>query len=259
MYGEPGKTSAGAHRFARIDVTPAYRQVFEAVEGALLRGELQPGDPLPSEMALAAQLGVNRSTAREGLRLLEESGLVERSGRRRLFAAIPGEETLSTRASRALLLRKVRFRELWQLLMALEPAAAALAASAANEDDLQALEANVRATAAVVERGESFVRLDSAFHTLVAQATHNTAWPLTHEPVATLIFPAMDRLLPRLPWAGDRLLEAHRRIVAAIAARDADTAARWMRRHIEDFARGCELAGLDMDDPVGLASSETSA
>jgi DNA-binding GntR family transcriptional regulator len=65
-----------------------------------------------------------------------------------------------------------------------------------------------------------------------------------------LLFPAIERMLPRLEQAGARLLEAHGRIIDALKAGDARVAGDWMRRHIKDFRRGYILAGFDPSDPV---------
>jgi DNA-binding GntR family transcriptional regulator len=47
-----------------------------------------------------------------------------------------------------------------------------------------------------------------------------------------------------------RLLAAHRNILDALKSGDAATAEEWMKRHIEDFRRGYELANLDIDTPI---------
>lgn len=237
-------------QFTRLDLTPAYRVVFETIEREILQGRLKPGDRLPSETALADQLGVHRSTTREGLRLLEQSGLVQRRSGRRLFAAVPRQDELATRASRALILQQVTFNELWQLLMALEPAAAAIASATITEEEIATLEENLARTREMVAAGRSFTDLDLEFHAVIARATRNRAWLLAREPAAMLLFPANELMLPHLPHAGRRLVEAHARIVAALKAGDASVAEEWMRKHIVDFRRGYEMAGLSLDDPV---------
>ncbi len=50
--------------------------VFERIVGNILEGRLAPGDALPSERVLAAQLGVNRNALREALKRLEQLRLV---------------------------------------------------------------------------------------------------------------------------------------------------------------------------------------
>ncbi|MCR9219669.1 MAG: FCD domain-containing protein [Alphaproteobacteria bacterium] len=236
----------------KLAVSPTYRVVAETIEREIMEGRLLPGDRLPSETALADQLGVNRSTAREGLRLLEQTGLVVRKSGRRLHAAIPGHEELSTRASRALLLQKVTFTDLHQLLMVLEPSAAALAAKAISEADLKALEENVARTDRAVQAGESesVTQLDLEFHDIVGAAIGNPAWLLAREPAAKLMFPAAAPMINALPQASRRLVEAHRRIFEALRDGDASEAELWMRKHVIDFKRGYELAGLSLDQPV---------
>jgi DNA-binding FadR family transcriptional regulator len=63
-----------------VSADPAARRVSEVVHERLrrqiLEGELAPGDPVPSERALADELGVNRHAIREALKRLEQAGLV---------------------------------------------------------------------------------------------------------------------------------------------------------------------------------------
>lgn len=238
-------------RFAKLGLAPAYRVVFETIEEEILSGRLKPGERLPSETSLADQLGVNRSTAREGLRLLEETGLVRREEGRRLFAAIPRQEDLSSRASRALVLQHVSFRELWEVLMVTEPGGAALAAERIRSDQVAALEDNLTRTEEAVRNGQGFTQLDMEFHALIAEAAGNRAWLLAREPAALLLFPAMDHMAPHLPQSGLRLVEAHGKVLAALKAGKADVASDWMRKHIADFRRGYNMAGIDIDLPVG--------
>ena len=253
--GEPDGAQQTDTRFSAVESTPTYRLVFESIERAILEGRLRLGDRLPTESELSAQFGVHRSTTREGLRLLEQSGLAERGDGRRLYAAAPRAGDLSTRASRALLLQRVTFDELWALLHAIEPAAAGEAARAIGPGQIAALEANVQATRAAVEAGEILTAWDIEFHALVAEATGNIAWQLAREPAAMLLFPANERMLPKLPGAGHRLVTAHAAILEALKAGSVADAVLWMRRHIEDFRRGWLVAGLDPGATVGEESA----
>lgn len=56
---------------------PMWQQVADHVRGQILDGTYQPGQPLPSEEALAAEFGVSRPTIREGIKTLAAEGLVE--------------------------------------------------------------------------------------------------------------------------------------------------------------------------------------
>jgi GntR family transcriptional repressor for pyruvate dehydrogenase complex len=65
------------HTLQPVQVPKAAQLVADAVRARILRGDLVPGDRLPSEAALTAQYGVSRPTLREALRLLEAQELLE--------------------------------------------------------------------------------------------------------------------------------------------------------------------------------------
>jgi GntR family transcriptional repressor for pyruvate dehydrogenase complex len=64
--------------FATIPKVDLADAVVDRVRDAILGDELEPGALLPSERDLAVQLGVNRTTVREGLARLEHLGLLDR-------------------------------------------------------------------------------------------------------------------------------------------------------------------------------------
>jgi DNA-binding FadR family transcriptional regulator len=232
-------------RIERLTPAPAYQAVSRTLERLIVSGQLKQGEALPSETELAGRFGVNRSTVREGIRQLEAQGLLRREGRKRLLVSRPGQAELAPRASRAMLLEQVTFRELWEVALALEPLAAGLAAERHHQELLQRLEANLEETAAVVAAGRSPVALDMEFHSLVAAATLNRALILAREPIGLLLYPACQAIGPQLPQTG--LVEAHRQVVAAIGRRDRAAAAAWMTEHITDLRCAWELARLDLD------------
>lgn len=237
--------------FERINTAPAYQLVAEAIEREILSGRIRIGEHIGTETQLVQQLGVNRSTVREGIRLLEQSGLLVRDSRRRLLAAVPGQEELANRISRALVLQQVSFRELWEGTRSTEPALAELAAQRAPADLVAQLAANISATASALDDPEQLLQLDIEFHSLVAQASGNRILMLAREPMSLLAAKATELLFAELSQAPAQLLEAHTRIYEAIRDGDQAEARAWMRRHIESFRRGFELAELDFERPVG--------
>lgn len=63
-------------RIAGVDTRPLRQQIADALQRAILNGEMQPGEAL-IETDIAAKLGVSRAPVREALQLLSNSGLVE--------------------------------------------------------------------------------------------------------------------------------------------------------------------------------------
>jgi DNA-binding FadR family transcriptional regulator len=229
----------------RSSTSPAYKLVSDAIERLILQGGLKTGDVLPSETALALQFGVNRSTVREGIRALEQNGLVRREGGKKLFASRPRHADTAAQVSRAMLLHDVTFLNLWETIAALEPVAAALATERATEAEIAALDDNLERTRRSLANRESLTDLDIEFHHLVALAAHNPALLLSREPLSHLFYPAFYQVMDRLN-ARARLLSAHTRIVDCIRRRDVAQARSWMDKHIVDFRRGYELADLDI-------------
>ena len=241
--------------FEKLRGVPAYRLVVEALREDILSGRIKPGERIPSETSLAAQLGVNRSTVREGMRLLEEAGFViHRPGGKRRYAAEPprplGEAAADADVAPAL--RAITFIEYWEICMALEPTAAALAARRAVPADIAALAENLERTREAVRTRQNVTQLDRDFHSLVATAAHNRALLAVAYPLRRGIFyPALEAVMERMN-ANDRLLVAHETIFDAIRFHDEARAREWMEKHIVDFRRGYELANLDITSLVAL-------
>ena len=249
---------ASAVHLDRIDSAPGYRRVALALEEQILSGRLKAGDLLPTEGELADQLGVHRSTIREGIRALESAGLVKRAGAKRLMISVPDRREVIRSVTRALGLGGITFPELWELMMEMEPAIVRLAAGRLSPELERQLRDNLRRTEEQLYDDEALVELDIDFHRLLAEATRNRALALQAESIGQLLHSATDQLYRRSPRARFRLLEAHRHVVNALAAGDAKTAEEWMRKHIQDFRRGYIVAGMDFKGPIRFQSKSAS-
>jgi len=203
---------------------------------------VRAGDALPSETDLARQFGVNRSTIREAIRELEVHGLLGRGrGEKRLRVTRPEPRRVSSGVSRALALHDVTFLELWEAMMAIEPAAAEYAAarrSAAQLHDLTRASARFKRAANDTDAAVAAV-VD--FFTAVATASGNQVLALSQAPLNLLLAPALTRIVERVPQARSRIMEAQGKITAAIKLRKCEQARIWMEKHIRDFKRGHEL------------------
>ena len=243
-------------RFRSLARQPAYKAVSGVMEQHILSGELKPGTPLPPEQELAAQFGVNRSTIRESIRLLEQEGLLERRQGRRLFVVLPGLFDLAPRALRSLVLHQVTFEELWEVAVVVEPEAARLAASRADDADLREIDDNLAAAAGTVGRkpGATDIQrhweLDAEFHALIARASKNRSLMMARESFSLLYRPLATLLQRVLPQSAVRNLDAHRQIALALRARDTQRAQEWTRKHLVDFRNGFLQAGLPIDAPA---------
>jgi GntR family transcriptional regulator, transcriptional repressor for pyruvate dehydrogenase complex len=236
--------------FERLRPRPAYELVAEAIEHQILSGRMRPGDPIGTESALVRQFGVNRSTVREGIRLLEQSGLIAREASRRLYVAVPHYHQLATRMSRALILQQVTFRELWHTSRALEPACVDQAMDNATEEDCAALAGNIAKMRDVQHDAGAVGELDAQFHKLIGKAAHNRVLLLAKEPSGMLIRPVTAFIISKHPRGIPRIIEAHQKILEALQRRDKAAGQLWVNRHLNDWKVGFELSGMNLDDPV---------
>jgi DNA-binding FadR family transcriptional regulator len=246
--------------FGKLKVAPAYRVVFDTIEKLIMSGKLSPGDTLPTETELAEQFNINRSTLREGIRLLEQNGLVVRGAAKRLTISAPQIVDIASRTSRALILHDVTFRELWETYMILEPALAKLAAANANANakTIAELEGNLDQMIKSSDDADRFFELDNQFHSLIAEAANNRPLLLAREPISILMMPAAHAILPRLNTY-DRVIQAHTHILDAIRTNDEKKAQEWMRKHTADFQRGYLSLGFTADERLVDFGVQTNA
>src|ERR687889_808968 len=73
-----------------------FRQLADLLRGQIESGELGPGDPLPSELRLAQEYGISRTTVRQAIAQLRTEGLVSVERPRGTFVRIPEEVQLIT-------------------------------------------------------------------------------------------------------------------------------------------------------------------
>jgi DNA-binding FadR family transcriptional regulator len=233
--------------FARLLIEPAYRKVAAVIGERILSRSLREGERLPPETELARQFGVNRSTVREALRELESRGLLQRRpGSKLMSVSRPQHAAVAQGVSHALLLHDVTVQHLWEALTLLEPPLAEAAARARTAADLEELALAIRTfgepaadTADTVDRTAEVFRC-------IARAAHNPVLGLAQEPMLQLLEPSLRIMIDKVPQARTRIAIAQRRLLEALEARDEPAARDWMARHIRDFRKGYEIAGIDL-------------
>lgn len=229
---------------------PLYRQIYQLLEKQILTNELSVGDVIPAEQTLADNLQVHRSSIREALRLLEENGLVERKlGGKKLTVRSPDRNRLCIRISNTLILEEVTFNEIYEAIRIMDAEVAVLAAEKISPTLLEKIAENLRQTEINLEDNDALLELDFEFHNLVIEATCNRVLQLNRLGMKQLYYPAVNRLI-KTTKVRHRLLEAHRQIYEGLKNHDPEHTKAWVLKHTDDFKRGFEVAGLDLNSPV---------
>ncbi|WP_094362684.1 FadR/GntR family transcriptional regulator [Enemella dayhoffiae] len=212
--------------------------VVTAIRDRILRQRLPVGHRLPSEVELAAELGVGRVAVREALRLLERDGLVEvrRGVTGGVFVRHPELGQVSDVISLLFATRSTTIAEWVEFRLLLEPTAAELAARHATAEQREVFA--VHAAAAGVD-----LAYVPDLHLAVAEASGNSVLAVSLE---SLRRPFTEHFRPRLISEADleATSAAHIRISERILAGDAPGARRAMTRHLTGYRDYMEQRGL---------------
>ncbi|MFJ6558497.1 FadR/GntR family transcriptional regulator [Streptomyces sp. NPDC091412] len=207
-------------------------EAIEKIKGMIVSGALRPGDRLPKESELAAELGLSRNSLREAVRALS---LI------RILDVRQGDGTYVTSLDPQLLLEALGFvvdfhrddtmLEFLAVRRILEPAATAMAASRISEEQLDVLEARLDALGGDPSV-EELVACDLEFHRGIGRGCGNSVLcslldGLSGPATRARVWRGLDRR-----DAVGRTLREHRAILGALRDRDAEAARSWATVHI---------------------------
>jgi GntR family transcriptional regulator, transcriptional repressor for pyruvate dehydrogenase complex len=227
--------------FERVHPPTTFEETVERLGTAIRLGLLSPKSRLPAERDLADELGISRSTLRQAITTLVQSGhLVSRRGRSGgtfvadeppLAQDHPGGPVSSDEA-----------RAVLDYRLAVETGVLVLAAERATPDDLGRLDELTRKMAeAEGARFNAYRRADVRFHIGLAEACHSPRLVAAMTEVQGHMTDLIERIAhPDVVLA--RANEQHRRLVALLRRADVGAAVQLMREH----CAGTEhiLAGL---------------
>ena len=219
--------------------------VAEHIRRCIVAGGLKPGDALPTEIELARQLGVGRSSVREAVKALEALGVVTmRPGIGPFvgdFSLDPSFDSLAYGTG----LDLEELRHALDIRRVLEIGLADRTVDAATPEQIRQLGGVLRHWRRAVERGEYNLDDDGSLHGLLYVQIGNPLFARTVEAFWAAYCPALA-LVPltnRDELVAD--LARHERIVAALVARDAEALRQALLAHYAvTEARIAAAAGL---------------
>ena len=224
--------------FDPVQTATTLEETVERLGTAIRLGLLGPGDRLPPERDLAEQLGIARSTLRQALMSLTESGhLIAQRGRGGgtfVSAAPPLAE-----ASRADL-QEGHWREVLDQRIAVEVGTVVLASERARPEDLARLHAHVE-TMRAVEDFPAYRRADTFFHLGLAEAAGSARLLAAMTELQGQMSELIGHIAHPAPVLA-RSNEQHADLVAALERRDGWAAAQIVREHLNGTEQ--VLAGL---------------
>jgi GntR family transcriptional regulator, transcriptional repressor for pyruvate dehydrogenase complex len=199
-------------------------EAIEKIKQMIISGRVRPGEKLPREADLAAELGLSRNSLREAVKALSLINVLD---------VRQGDGTYATSLAPSLLLEALSFivdfhrddtvLEFLEIRRILEPAATALAAARMPDEDRVELGKVLDAADARAPVDE-FVAADMEFHRLIAVGSGNSVLASLVDNISVPTARAREWRGMTEPRAQERTLAEHRAIYQAIMNRDPDLA-----------------------------------
>jgi GntR family galactonate operon transcriptional repressor len=229
-------------------------QVVNELGFRILHGVIRPGETLDPD-ALVKDFDVSRTVVREALKVLSAKGLVD--ARPRLGTYVTERSRWQLFDNDVMVWRSqdgsdpLLFLELGEVRQIIEPAAAKMAATRRNDDQLASIEAALIDLESTWDReNEDHVEADLRFHRAVLAASGNELLE-QFEGVLEPALQARDLLASQNLHRGD-FLGMHRAVFLAIQAQDPTSAKERMQHLMEEAAKDTEL--ILGRDPEGQAA-----
>jgi DNA-binding FadR family transcriptional regulator len=229
--------------------------VQERLKDYITNNHLQPGDPLPAEAQLAADLGVSRGSVREAIKSLESLGIVEVRHGSGIYVRRFNFDSIFNLLSYGVIFEPSRINEILQIRKWLEEAAIADVCEKITADRIAEIEDLLARWEVKARRNESVDDEDRAFHRMLYQAIENESlvslidifWVVYHRVGIN------KRTRDDVPI---NTLQDHRDILAAIAARDSALARRLITNHFTRLEQRIASLGGELTLSPGASGSE---
>ena len=209
-------------------------KVFDMIEQKLLSKEWTTGMKIDSEMKIASDLGVGRSTVRESIDRMVILGILSRKQGGGTFVSHLSSATYLNDLIPIILLDQPNILDVLELREVLETACVNLFVQRHNVKDIELLEETYRVMKDHLNDadGSLYSETDNQFHMIIGKGTKNAMFTKLSDILAKLLLFYQKEVFLRIGVRNS--LDEHRKILDAIEVGDSELATLLMKRHIEN-------------------------
>lgn len=198
---------------------------------------LKPGDKLPPERELSAVMHVSRPSLREALKALQLINIIDIRQGAGAFVKNLEPQNIVEHLDIVFSLDSSLYRDLYNARRVLESSIAKIAAEMITEQELNAIEENIRQAANAVNNPEEFLKLDYELHNLILLAAKNRILPVFMQSITKLNLIVREKSNSNLNIR-KRSAADHQKILDALMNRDPQSAATAMENHLINVEAG---------------------
>lgn len=219
--------------FQEIQIRKPSDDIIVQIKKLISDGVLKPGDKLPPERQLQAQLKVGRGHIREAIKKLEFYGILTTRPQSGTYVSSLGVRSLEGLITNLLEFEQDDFAGLIETRMLLEIQAARLCAERSSDEGLTIIRQQHEAFAKSIKAGESGIEEDLLFHLAISRQCNNRVL----NSLISILTPDSIRLAKEHDTCREgrakEALSEHMAIMTALEDRDADQAAAAMQLHLQ--------------------------
>lgn len=212
-----------------------YRLVIDYVRDQVMSGTIKPGDRLPGERELAEQLGISRSSVREGLRILENMGISAPQQGAGHYISLNFDEPMTEMLSMIYTMKGMGRDDLTQFRYCLEREAMYLAVDYASEQQKLMIGRHLESLLRARTEKERYEH-DMALHMTLIEASRNDYLITNYRALTNVIedyIPVFRGKIIEGMKSNDKLEDAHRMLVMGVVDSDLAIGLEGLGRHFE--------------------------
>lgn len=214
-----------------------YQDIVEQIKKAIEKGEISPGEKLPSERSLAATLSVSRTSIKEAFSVLESAGVVEIKQGSGVFLLKNNTQDIIAKINSVIRGIAVDIVELMELRQAIEGDAAYYAAMRRNKEDLEAVYKAFCELEKAVNKKNIAAEEDLAFHMSIAKAARNSIIEKVMHLISDQVLEGLKESRTntlKIPDKSQIILQEHRTIYVAVQEGNPHLAKDAMCNHLQN-------------------------